>query len=210
MSRPKVVARMAWRCLWRPGTEVASLAALEHGWRLAGRAELVFAEGTRTVRYRVDCTSGWEPRSAEVVVRSPSSTRRVEILVDEAHEWTVGGFRNPELSGCSDVDFTATPATITSPLRRLGRPVGGRQELRTAWFMFPDLEGRAVRQRYTRLSDRHYRYEGFNNNIVGEFDVDELGLVTDYPRAWERIPTPATRPRSSGGKGGRTRASILK
>ena len=41
--------------------------------------------------------------------------------------------------------FTVTPATNTLALNRLALPVGRRQEIRTAWFMFPDIEGRAVR-----------------------------------------------------------------
>ena len=190
MSRAKPIARVAWRCLWHPGTEVATLAALETGWRLSGQADLQFAESPASFRYRIDCTPGWEPRDARIVLRTPSATRRVEILADERHRWTVGGIRNPELQGCTDLDFTATPATNTLALKRLALPVGGRQEIRSAWFMFPDIEGRAVRQRYTRISEDHYLYEGLHNGFVAEFDVDDLGLVTEYPEGWERVPLP--------------------
>ncbi len=207
MSRAKVVARAAWRCLWHPGTEVSTLASVDGGWRLSGRADLEFAEGPATFRYRIDCTSGWEPRLAQIVLRTPSASRRLEIVADERHAWTIGGFRNPDLQGCIDLDFTATPATNTLALKRLDLPVGGRQEIRTAWFMLPDLEGRAIRQRYTRVAERHYVYEGFHNNFVGEFDVDDAGLVTNYVASWERLPHPRARRRASG-KGTRPQQRI--
>ena len=141
-------------------------------------------------RYRIDCTAGWEPRAAQIVLETLGARRRVEILSDQRREWTVGGIRNPDLRGCTDLDFTVTPATNTLALNRLALPVGRRQEIRTAWFMFPDIEGRAVRQRYTRVSERHYLYEGLHNGFVAEFDVDDRGLVTESPEGWERLPRP--------------------
>jgi hypothetical protein len=73
-------------------------------------------------------------------------------------------------------------------VRRLNLPVGGTAEIRTGWIVFPDLEVRSVRQRYQRLSEQRYRYEGLHNGFVAEFDVDEVGMVTEYPGFWERIP----------------------
>lgn len=202
MSRARVVARASWRCLWHPGTDAATLSATEDGWRLAGHAEIEFPDGPTAFRYWIACTPGWEPREAEIRIRTPSADRRIGFEVDEAGEWIVGGFPNRDLRGCVDLDLAATPATNTLALKRLALPVGEAREIRTAWVLFPDIEPLAVRQRYTRMSETHYRYEGLHNGFVGEFDVDDAGLVTDYPEAWERIP-PARRGAGRSARGRR-------
>lgn len=188
MSRARVVARASWRCTWHPGTDSVALSALDDGWRLAGRANIEFAEGPTAFRYRVECTPAWEPRSAEIDIRTPSVTRHIEIQVDAAREWTVAGLRNRDLRGCTDLDLAATPATNTLALKRLGLAMGASREIATAWVLFPDLDFLAVRQRYTRLSERRYHYQGLHNGFVAEFEIDDAGLVTDYPGAWERVP----------------------
>jgi uncharacterized protein len=190
MSRPRVVARASWRALRHPGAESAVLSAIEGGWRLSGKADIRFPEGPTTFRYRIDCNRRWDPRTAALTVRTGSELRRVEILQDERHEWTVGGFRNPELRGCTDLDFNASPATNTLALNRLALAVGETAEILTAYVMFPDILPIAARQRYTRLDDRRYRFEGLHNDFARDFDVDEKNVVITYPLGWERVTAP--------------------
>jgi len=214
MSRPRVVARASWRGLWHPGLETATLSEIEGGWRVAGHADLEFAEGPTSFRYRVDCTPEWAPRHAEITirgaVRGAEGARRLGIEVDAEGRWTVGGFPNPDLRGCTDLDLAATPSTNTLAMNRLALPVGASREILVAWVLFPDLEVRAVRQRYTRMSERHFRFEAVHNGFVAEFDLDEHGLVTDYPRSWERVRTSRGRPPSRPPHRGKARASRLK
>ncbi len=185
MAGARIVARARWRALRHPGTDRALLTAIEGGWRLSGHAEIRFPEGDTSFRYRVVCNERWEPRAARIDLRIGSDRRQVEIEADSAHGWIVGGFRNPDLLGCTDLDFAASPSTNTLALKRLGLPVGGSAEIRTAYFVFPDVVPMAVRQRYTRLSDRRYLYEGLHNGFRREFDVDEHGWVSHYPGGWE-------------------------
>ena len=78
-------------------------------------------------------------------------------------------------------------------MKRLNLAVGDAAEIRTAWVVFPDLEVRSVKQRYRRLSEDRYRYEGLHNGFVAEFDMDDIGFVLHYPEFWERVPLPRGR-----------------
>ncbi len=198
MSRERVVSRASWTALHRPGTDRASLAAIEGGWRLSGRAELRFPEGDSIFRYVITCNERWEPRSADLAFRLGSERRKVEIEAGEDLEWMVAGFRNPDLQGCTDLDFAASPSTNTLALNRLALPVGGRAEIRTVYIMFPDIVPIAVRQRYTRLAERRYFYEGLHNGFEREFEVDDRGWVSHYPGGWEwtESRSPHARPRT--------------
>lgn len=203
MTRPRVVSRVRWRDRWHPGTSSAVLSELEGGWRLTGRADVRFAEGPSTFRFRVDCTPHWDVRSAEIALTLGRHSRRCFIESNGRREWRIGGIRNRSLDGCTDFDLAATPATNLLTLRRLALSVGETAEILTAWVLFPDIEVQAVRQRYTRLEDRRYRFEALNNNFTAEFDVDESLMVTTYgtdyePIQWRRT-TPKRRPPPKGG-----------
>lgn len=198
MSRPRVVARASWRALRHPGKENAVFSAVESGWRVSGRADIRFPEGPTTFHYRIDCNPQWEPRDAKITVRLGPEVRTIEILKDEDHAWTVAGFRSPELRGCTDLDFAASPSTNTLALNRLALAVGETAEILTAYVMFPDITPIAARQRYTRLAERHYLFEGLHNNFSREFDVDEKNVVTTYPAGWEREAAPRRARKQTG------------
>ncbi|HII40841.1 MAG TPA: putative glycolipid-binding domain-containing protein [Thermoplasmata archaeon] len=199
MSPPRVLGRAGWRYLRHPGTDRATLSATDDGFRLAGIARLRFPDGATQIRYAFACDPEWRPQTAQVDLRQGREKRFLHAEISPDRKWTIDSFRHPELRGFTDIDLSASPSTNTLALRRLALPVGGSAEIDVAWIVFPDLEIRAVRQRYHRVSERHYRYEGLHNGFVAEFDVDEVGLVTDYPDFWEQIPPSrrrGARPRS--------------
>lgn len=193
MSPPRVLGRAEWRYFRHPGTDRATLSATDQGFRLSGSARVRFPEGPTLFRYLVACDPEWRPRSMRVDLRQGGERRLLQVEIGEDGQWDIGGFHHPELRGFTDIDLSASPSTNTLALRRLGLPVGSAAEIDVGWVVFPDLEVRAVRQRYRRLSERLYRYEGLHNGFVAEFEVDARGLVSTYPGFWEQIAPSRTR-----------------
>ena len=91
-----------------------------------------------------------------------------------------------------DVDLGWTPATNTLPVRRLGLTVDEGRDLVAAWVR-PDLVVQPLPQRYERVGARRYRYESRGGRFGVELDVDEHGLVLDYPGFWRRLERAAER-----------------
>ena len=193
MSLPRVLGRAQWTYFRHPGTDRATLSETEGGFRLSGRARLRFPEGPTAITYAIACDSAWRPRTARVDLVLGRQRRFLQIQVGESGDWVIDSFRRRDLRGFTDLDLSASPSTNTLILRRLGLPVGGSAEIEAGWVVFPDLEVRAVRQRYTRMSEAHYRYEGLHNGFVAEFDVDKNGLVVHYPGFWEQVPLSRSR-----------------
>lgn len=206
MSPPRVLGRAQWKYFRHPGSERATISATDRGYFLSGRARLRFPEGPTTVTYTISCDREWRPRTSQIDLHQGRHKRFLHIEVSEEGEWVIDGFRRRDLRGCTDLDLSASPSTNTLALRRLALPVGGTAEIETGWVLFPDLEVRPVRQRYRRLSEWHYRYEGLHNGFVAEFDVDAAGLVVHYPDFWERVPLTRPRRRASTKESGRGRA----
>ncbi len=193
MSPPRVLGRARWKFFPHPGTDLATLTSTDRGFHLSGRAGLRFPDGPARIEYAVSCDRAWRPRATEVLLRQGRHRRFLRIDIEEDGAWTVDGFPHRELSGFTDVDLNMSPSTNTLAIKRLKLPVGGAQEISVGWIVFPDLEVRAVQQRYHRMSESHYRFEGLHNGFVAEFDVDDLEFVTNYPGFSERIPLPRRR-----------------
>ncbi len=89
----------------------------------------------------------------------------------------------PELDGCIDVDVYPSPFTNSLPIRRLGEAA----ETTAAWVQIPELTVEPLPQRYTPLTATRWRYEALSTGFTTEFEVDEDGLVLDYPELARRL-----------------------
>ncbi|WP_434680507.1 putative glycolipid-binding domain-containing protein [Pseudomonas sp. R1-18] len=109
----------------------------------------------------------------------------------------------PLLTGCLDVDIAITPATNTLAIKRLKLKQQESREIAVAYVPEPaagtdDFSVQRMTQRYTCLiADHRYRYEGALQRVTGqgiidhgftaELQIDEYGLVLDYPEIFRRI-----------------------
>lgn len=133
-----------------------------------------------------------EGRTREIRVRYAGGPE-LHVTADENARWRdeIAGQPLPDLEGCLDADLGVTPATNTLPVRRLGLAIDEAAAVKAAYVPLPsEIEGtfvpRTAAQRYTRLGDRLWRYEGLFRNFTADLPVDDLGLVLDYPQLFRR------------------------
>jgi hypothetical protein len=98
----------------------------------------------------------------------------------------MNGAHRPELDGCVDLDLGCSPFTNTLPIRRLPLHVGHTADIIVALVDVETLDIRPDHQRYTRLDTHRWRFEQLSTGWNQEFDVDEFGLVVDYPMLFRR------------------------
>jgi hypothetical protein len=140
----------------------------------------------RRTRYRLQCDLSW--RAREVHIDAPEDGASLLLRSDGEGRWRDGSdARLPALEGCVDVDLYAVVFTNTLPVRRLGLGVGETRTLQVAFVQLPAMTVQPVLQRYTRVADRLYRYEGLESGFVAPLGVDAGGLVVDYPGLARRM-----------------------
>jgi uncharacterized protein len=176
------LATVAWREREKAASHVCSLRAEEGGFELAGAGDAELGGERVEVRFIVRVDGAWATRHTDVRAGGRSAT----IRADELGGWSVEGTDRGDLQGCTDVDLGFTPATNTLPVRRLGLSIGQSAQIEAAWVLFPSLSVERAVQRYERLGERRYRYSSGTFSV--ELDVDEHGLVLDYPPYWMRRP----------------------
>ena len=135
-------------------------------------------------RYCVRCGPDWTFGSLDVEIVGGDRLRLDRRATDG---WRHDGVPCPALDPAAEIDLQITPFTNTLPIRRLGLGIGGSAEIVTAYVSFPSLDVAADGQRYTRLGPTTYRYESLDSDFVRDIEVDEDGLVLQYPGLFERI-----------------------
>lgn len=121
---------------------------------------------------------------------------RLHVEADGEGHWrdVISDRPIPELEGCFDVDIGITPATNTLPIKRLKLVEHESRDIAAAYVPLPDqIDGdflpKRAEQRYTCLTpNRRYRYEGLFRDFTADLEVDDAGLVIDYPDTFQRVP----------------------
>jgi uncharacterized protein len=179
---------LTWSSLAWPGIEHARWT---DGGELRADSLAVHAlpDGPARIAYQLSATPDGHTRHVSINVVRPAASNQLVLSSDGSGAWMdAEGQAIPTLSGCLDVDISCTPLTNTLPIRRLGLASGASADILVAYVKIPDLELRAVTQRYTRLPNignrMIYRYK--SGIFQADITVDEYGLVLDYPGTWHR------------------------
>lgn len=157
----------------------------KHGAVLEGTA--VFTEAGQACRldYRIICDAAWRTRVARIFGWMGEASIALDLVADDARRWTLNGAACPVVAGCDDLDLSFSPSTNLLPLRRARLAVGQQVAVRSAWLRFPGCVLEPLEQTYERLGESTYRY------VAGAFtatlEVDDIGLVVDYPGLWRRV-----------------------
>lgn len=169
-----------WRTWDGEGDEVTTLTWENEGWTVSG---LVSRE---RLQYVVRLSAGWKVR--QFILFRDMDEPDLWLGTDGAGRWgEVNGAHRTELDGCYDVDLTCTPFTTILPIRRLLLEEGDSAELPVVRIDPETLGVRADVQRYTRLASHRWGFEQPSTRFSVEFDVDEHGLVVDYPGLFRRV-----------------------
>ncbi len=146
--------------------------------------------GPFRLHYRLSWDPQWCLRDAELSLISEegAAARTMRLATDGQGHWTDDrGAALPALEGCIDIDIWPTPFTNSFPIRRVPLAAGERREFRMAWVDGTALTVRSQAQAYTRLDERHYRFESLDRSgFTADLAVDGDGLVVDYPGLFKR------------------------
>jgi hypothetical protein len=138
------------------------------------------------VHYQLVLDHAWNLESIKITEKTDCQ-KTISMHRDESGQWYKNKVHVPEYDHCTDVDIIYTPFTNSLPINRLNLAEGETGEVEVIYFNLPDWKVEHVSQRYTRLGIRHYKYENLTSGFSTILEVDEYGLVIDYPGIWERI-----------------------
>lgn len=171
---------------------------MEH-FRIVTRPDEIVADGivlgvengsAFRLHYEVRCDPQWRVR--RVGANLVSDGRNLSLSSNGEGRWfDESGRAVPALDGCLDVDITATPFTNTLPIRRLALGRGESAEIKVAYVTIPELQVTPDEQRYTFVEADdacgRYKFEQRSSGFTALLQVDDEGLVEDYPELFRRV-----------------------
>jgi hypothetical protein len=182
------MSERSWRWIWQPdlgqGVEEFEFRSSSLGGEARGTVAATREGVAIKAGYLVDADAAWRTRRVRVDVEGAG---RLEIVSLGMGAWShADGEAIPDLAGCLDPDISMTPFTNTLPIRRLDLKIGQSADIEVAYILVPELSLRAAPQRYTRLDERHWRFESLDSGFTADITVDEEGFVVDYPGLFRR------------------------
>jgi hypothetical protein len=139
--------------------------------------------------YTVICDSENRVHKVHMTVDGGAS---LQLLSDGRGQWTDGaGAPLPALTGCIDIDISATPFTNMLPIRYFRWQVGQSETFQMVYVRVPSLALSVENQRYTCLQQYPdgalFRFENLDGGFTADLPVDRDGLVLDYPGLFTRL-----------------------
>lgn len=138
------------------------------------------------INYCIKTNNKWETVFFEISSQHSNKLDVVKFEGDGKGNWSSNGIRVEQFEGCIDIDISLTPFTNSLPINRLNLIQNQRQEIRVIYLDVLEQQMNPVWQQYTRLSDTIYHYQNIPNNFEANIEVDESGLVVDYPTLFIR------------------------
>lgn len=136
----------------------------------------------------MQCNPAWEAVSG--LIRGILGLSTIDYVVARQEKtWFLNGKRVPGLEHLVDLDFSFTPATNLTQLRRVSLPIGRAVQVPVAWF---DLRSGALaelRQVYRRQEERLVWYEAPTEGYRGLLEFDADGFIKSYPMLWQAEAT---------------------
>jgi hypothetical protein len=146
----------------------------------------LYEEKIYQVDYRIQTNQKWETVYLEIHCQHNNQAQVIRLEGDGKGNWKENGQKADQFDGCIDVDIPLTPFTNTLPIRRLKLRQNQTREIRVIYCDLLEQQLKPVRQKYTCLSNIDYQYENVPNDFEATIQVDEAGLVVDYPSLFIR------------------------
>ena len=138
------------------------------------------------VSYTIKTNEHWQTIFLAIDSQQNNKTDHTQLEGDGNGNWLYNGKKAEQYNGCIDIDIPLTPFTNTLPIRRLALHQNESSEIHVIYCDILAEQITPVCQKYTRISDAAYHYENVPNDFEATIQVDEFGLVVDYPQLFVR------------------------
>jgi hypothetical protein len=175
--------RVQWSTWAGDGLETTTIRWENEGFIVSG--VVGDAPAREHIQYVLRLTAGWQVR--QFLLFRDLDEPDLWLATDGSGRWgEMNGAHRTELDGCYDIELACTPLTKSVPIRRLPLLDGDTARLPVVLVNPDTLAVRSAAHRYTRLAAHRWQHES-DHAIATEFEVDQFGLVVDYPALFRRV-----------------------
>ena len=138
------------------------------------------------MEYNIRTNKNWETLFFHLKYEIDNEEGTISLHSDGKGNWINDGMPVKEFEDCIDIDIPLTPFTNTLPINRLKLHGNDDRQIRVLYLDILARKTKPVLQRYQRLGEYKYKYENVPNDFEAVIEVDESGLVVNYPGLFVR------------------------
>ena len=169
-----------WRALDPAGLEHCHVVTSDRDMRI--RSTLITPDYGLFYRLKLEPTGALRAARLE---RTDGAV--LELFSDGAGNWSDDRAEPlSDLAGCIDIDISASPLTNSLPLWRCDWQMDQPQHFVMAWINTDTMTVKRHEQIYTRRGDNQFHYASAYGSFERLLEVDDDGLVLDYPGLFVR------------------------
>jgi uncharacterized protein len=173
--------QVAWRTWDREHTETATIRWENEGFTVNGHV------GREDIDYVLRLSPLWQLR--QFILFRDLDEPDLWLVTDGSGRWgEMNGAHRPDLDGARDVHMPCSPLALSVPVIRMPLEIGHSAEVPLLTIDVDTLATANVTHRYTRITERRWSHRtgDLGSSPDVEFEVDEHGLVVDYPERFRR------------------------
>lgn len=140
------------------------------------------------VDYKIRLDITWQVKECLINSKVNNTARSWLLHKDTGGGWQLSNELLPGTENCFDIDITVTPFTNSLPINRLQLQKNEPCEISVIYFDILVNDVRIVKQRYERLSAKSIHFQNVPNDFEANIEIDENGLVVNYPGLFRRLP----------------------
>jgi len=138
------------------------------------------------VNYTISIDKNWIVQNF-LIESEINNSKRILTGKRIRDQWEINNAVHPEFNNFPFIDISLTPFTNTLPINNLKLSENSSKKIDVIYIDVLNHHIRPVQQQYTRTAANKYLYENIETDFKAEISVDEKGLVTNYPRLFEKI-----------------------
>ncbi|MFL9483500.1 putative glycolipid-binding domain-containing protein [Chitinophagaceae bacterium LWZ2-11] len=139
------------------------------------------------VQYHLEIDNDWTVQNVAIHIEGDSPFQFIFEKNEEGNWSDKNGRILPALNDCIDIDISLTPFTNTLPIKRLRLTENESKEITVLYLNLLTREYSPIKQRYTNIDGKFYKYENLSSDYTAILEIDEAGYVVNYPGIWQRV-----------------------
>ncbi len=177
---------LLWRGLINKSWEHCSVDERDSGFKIASEIVGNYEGETYMVNYLINTDNQWNIQDFEIRCDIQGEIKRF-YGQKNGLDWLINGQIEPCFAGFNYIDISITPLTNTLPIKRLALNVNESKDINVIYIDILNGSIKPVRERYTKISKDHYRYENLESTFASAILIDRNGIVKTYPGHFELV-----------------------
>ncbi|WP_079242835.1 putative glycolipid-binding domain-containing protein [Chryseobacterium indologenes] len=177
---------LIWKGIFYQSLEYFNLQSDDKNYTVESKIIGCHEDKIYSIEYKIHTDKDWIVQSflIESEINNNKRTLTGKRIQDQ---WEINNAVHPEFNNFTFIDISLTPFTNTLPVNNLKLSENSSKKIDVIYIDVLNHHIRPVQQQYTRTTANKYLYENIENDFKAEISVDEKGLVTNYPRLFEKI-----------------------